>query len=117
MGAGQAVGVFPGLSRSGTTITFGCLGKVDRESNANFTFLMSIPIIVAAALLEGYDCFKAGTIGDINMAALLTGVLTAAVTGYIAISFMLKIIKKANYKWFSLYLVLLSIVNIIVVLV
>ena len=117
MGAGQGLGIFPGLSRSGTTITFGCIGKVEREQNANFTFLMSIPIIVAAALLEGYDCISSGTIGSIEPMPLILGVLTAALTGYIAITFMLKIIKKANYKWFSLYLVVLSMVNVIVALV
>ncbi len=113
MGAGQAFGVLPGLSRSGTTITTGCLANVDREKNANFTFLMSIPIILAAALMSTLDCIKDGTIGDINIWALLVGVLTAALTGYIAIKFMLKIIKKANYKWFSLYLVGISIATLV----
>lgn len=105
MGLGQAVGVFPGLSRSGTTVTAGVIAKVNKEDNANFTFLMSIPIIIAAALLESYKCVKAGSIGNINVAALVLGVLTAMVCGYISIKFMLNIIKKANYKWFSLYLV------------
>ncbi len=113
MGAGQAFGVLPGLSRSGTTITAGCLANVDREKNANFTFLMSIPIILAAALMSTLDCIKEGSIGDINIWAVLVGVLTAAVTGYIAIKFMLKIIKKANYKWFSLYLVGISIATLV----
>ncbi len=113
MGCGQMVGVVPGISRSGTTITAGCLAKVDRKENADFTFIMSIPIILAAVVLEGYDCIKAGTLGDINVIALLVGVLTSAVCGYIAITFMLKIIRKANYKWFSLYLVLLAISTVI----
>ncbi len=113
MGGGQALGVFPGLSRSGTTVTFGCIAGVGREKNANFTFLMSIPIILAAALMSTLDCIKEGTIGDINFVALLLGILTAAVTGYIAIKFMLKLIKKANYKWFSLYLVGISIATLI----
>ena len=105
MGLGQAVGVFPGVSRSGTTVTAGVIAKVNKEYNANFTFLMSIPIIIAAALLESYKCVKAGSIGNINVPALVLGVLTAMVCGYISIKFMLNIIKKANYKWFSLYLV------------
>ncbi len=113
MGAGQAFGVLPGLSRSGTTITAGCLAKVDREKNANFAFLMSIPIILAAALMSTLDCIKEGTIGDINIWALLVGMLTAAVTGYVAIKFMLRVIKKANYKWFSLYLVGISIATLV----
>ena len=107
MGAGQALGVLPGLSRSGTTITFGTIAKTEKSQNANFTFLMSIPIILAAAALEGLSCIKNGA-GNISVFPLLLGILTAALCGYIAIKFMLKIIKKANYKWFSLYLVLLS---------
>lgn len=107
MGAGQALGVFPGLSRSGTTVTFGTIAKVEREKNAEFTFLMSIPIILAAALLEGYKGVKHG-FGDISVVPLLFGIITAAVCGYVAVKFMIAVIKKANYKWFSLYLVLLA---------
>lgn len=114
MGCGQAVGVLPGVSRSGSTITAGCLAKVDKSENANFTFLMSIPIILAAVLLEGLDCVQSGGIGDISVVPLLFGIITAMVCGYIAIKFMLSIIKKANYKWFSVYLILLSVANVIV---
>ena len=116
MGCGQAVGVLPGISRSGSTITSGIVAKVDRTENANFTFLMSIPIILAAVVLEGYDCLKGGIVVE-NVTALILGIVTAAVCGYIAIKFMLSIIKKANYKWFSLYLALLSVTNLIVYLV
>lgn len=114
MGLGQAVGVFPGVSRSGSTITAGNLAKVNREDNANFTFLMSIPIILAAVLLESLDLITGEGGGSIDVVPLIFGILTAMICGYIAINFMLKIIKKANYKWFSLYLVLLSIANLIV---
>ncbi len=117
MGCGQAVGVLPGISRSGTTITAGCLANVKRESNANFTFIMSIPIILAAVLMESLDLVQGGGMGSIDAIPLLFGVLTALLCGYIAIKFMLKIIKKANYKWFSLYLILISITNLIVYLV
>ena len=108
MGAGQAVGVFPGQSRSGTTMMAGCLAKVHKSENASFTFLMSIPIILAAVFMEGLDVVRAGTLGNIDLFPLIIGIVTAMLCGYIAISFMLKIIKKANYKWFSLYLVGIS---------
>ena len=116
MGCGQAVGVLPGISRSGSTLSAGIIGKVNRDSNASFTFLMSIPIIIAAVLMEGIDIIQAGTIGDINVLSLMLGIITAAICGYIAVKFMLKIIKKANYKWFSLYLVLLSVTTLITAL-
>ena len=114
MGCGQAVGVLPGISRSGSTLTAGNLAKVDKTNNANFTFLMSIPIILAAVLMEGLDLVQGGGTVGIDFVPLALGVLTAMISGYIAIKFMLKIIKKANYKWFSLYLVLISIANLIV---
>ena len=114
MGCGQAVGVLPGISRSGSTLTAGNLAKVDKTNNANFTFLMSIPIILAAVLLEGLDFATSGASIGIDFVPLALGVLTAMISGYIAIKFMLKIIKKANYKWFSLYLVLISMANLIV---
>ncbi len=107
MGFGQAFGVFPGLSRSGTTITAGTIAKVDRKENGVFTFVMSIPVILAAAVLEGYTGIKDETL-EIEALPLVFGMVTSMVTGYIAVKFMLKIIKKADYKWFSLYLVLIS---------
>lgn len=111
MGFGQACGVLPGLSRSGTTITAGTIAKVDRNENAVFTFIMSIPVILAAALLEGYKGLSTGL--EIEALPLLFGMLTAIITGYIAVKFMLRVIRKANYKWFSLYLVLISIATFI----
>lgn len=116
MGVAQAVAVVPGISRSGSTIAMGCFCGVDRSKNANFAFLMSIPVILGSALLESLDVIKSGTIG-IEPLPLVFGVLAAAVSGYLAIKLMLSVIKKANYKWFSLYLVLLSVVLLIIELV
>ena len=113
MGIGQALAVFPGLSRSGTTIFFGQMAGLNRENTANFTFLMSIPIILSAVLLEGAECVSVGGVGDGVIVATLFGVLTSAVTGYIAVKAMLKVIKNANYKWFSLYLIILGALTII----
>ena len=114
MGFGQAVGVLPGISRSGSTLTAGTLAKVKPEENAAFTFLMSIPIILAAAFLSSLEIIKNGSIGSVSALPLAFGVLTAAITGYIAVKFMLSVIKKSNYKWFSAYLILLSAANLIV---
>ena len=109
MGCGQMVGTISGISRSGSTITAASIAKVEKGQSASFTFLMSIPIIIAAACLESVKIVKAGTIGSVEVLPLILGMLTAMITGYIAITFMLKLIKKANFKWFSLYLVLLAI--------
>lgn len=111
MGLAQSVAIVPGLSRSGTVISSGCIYGLKREDNASFAFLMSIPIILGAAAVSTLDVIESGIVVD--AIPLILGVLTAAVTGYIAIKFMLKVIKKANYKWFSLYLVVMAIASIV----
>ena len=113
MGCGQAVGVIAGVSRSGSTLFFGTLAKVNREENASFCFLMSIPIILSAVFLESTKLFESGG-KSIDFLPLLFGIVTAVTCGYLAINFMLKIIKKANYKWFGVYMIIISLVNVIV---
>ncbi len=111
MGVFQAVAIVPGLSRSGTVLTGGAVAKLDRNENAEFTFLMSIPIILGAALVSGFKAIKGGA--EIEVIPIVFGVTTAAVTGYIAIKAMLSAIKKAKYKWFSLYLLLIAAASVL----
>ena len=108
MGCGQAVGVVQGISRSGSVITAGTLAKVERNQCANFTFLMSIPIILAAVAMELLKGFTGEGFGQIGITSLAFGVVTAIVCGYIAAKFMLRLIKKANFKWFAVYLLFAS---------
>ena len=117
MGCGQAVGVLTGISRSGSTILFGNIAGVNRKDNADFTFLMSIPIILSAVILESVDLLQTGTPVSIDFLPLVFGVLSASVCGYISISFMLSVIKKANYFWFGFYMIVISLVNILTCLI
>ena len=112
MGIAQAVAVIPGISRSGSTIAVGCFCGVDREKNANFAFLMSLPVILGSALLEIVSFAQAPA--NIEVLPVILGVVSAAVSGYLAIKLMLRVVKKANFKWFSLYLVILSAVQLII---
>ena len=111
MGLFQAVAIVPGLSRSGTVLTGGTVSELKREENAKFTFLMSIPIILGAAIVSSYKAVKGGV--AIDIVPVLFGMVTAAVTGYIAVKFMLAVIKKANYKWFSLYLIIIAVSSVV----
>ncbi|MCQ2387210.1 MAG: undecaprenyl-diphosphate phosphatase [Clostridia bacterium] len=113
MGIGQALAIFPGLSRSGTTLAFGTIAKLEKNENADFTFLMSIPIILSAVMLEGIKTIKNGEIVDIQIIPLLFGIISASVCGYIAITKMIRVIKKANYKVFYIYLIIMSIASFI----
>ena len=115
MGLMQAVALFPGISRSGSTIVAGTVSGAKKEDVAKFSFLMSIPVILGSVLVELFGFIKhppqlaEGTSGGLALAlGILFGVTFAAISGFFAIKAMLKIIGKANYKWFSLYLVLLS---------
>lgn len=112
MGVAQGVAVLPGLSRSGTVISAGVFSGLNAKDNAGFAFLMSIPVILGAALISGYKAYKGGVF--IPSVPLFFGVLTSAITGYIAIKTMLNIIKKANYKWFSLYLFIIAILSVVI---
>lgn len=114
MGVMQAVGMLPGVSRSGSTIFGGVAGGLKRETAAKFSFMMSAPAIVAGMLSEGRSVLKGGGLqllsGDIP--AIAVGMLVAAVSGYFAIRFMLKLISKVSLVWFALYVILLGILVI-----
>lgn len=108
MGLMQGVGVFPGVSRSGSTIFGGTVTKAERKQVATFSFLLSIPIILGSVLITGIDLVQEGGIEQINVLSLIVGMVTAFASGYVAIKVMFKLIEKANFKWFSVYLLILA---------
>lgn len=116
MGLAQALAVLPGISRSGSTICAGTIAGCKRSEVAKFSFMMSIPVILGSFLVELASGLYSGEIqtsfaeGGATLGwSIGLGFIVSAVSGLFAIKVMLKIIEKANYKWFSLYLVLLSI--------
>lgn len=114
MGGMQAIGMLPGISRSGSTIFGGVASGLSRETAAKFSFMMSAPAIVAGMLSEGYSAVKEGgfAMGD-DMLAIVVGMVVAALSGYFAIRFMLKLISKVSLSWFALYVIVLGIVVIV----
>lgn len=111
MGAAQAVAVVPGISRSGSTISGGIFAGASRDTVARFSFLMSIPVILGSGLVQIIDVTNWNAV---PITIVISGMLAAALTGYFAIRFMLKIIKNCNYKWFALYLFCLAVVSFII---
>jgi len=106
VGLAQAIAVFPGLTRSGSTITASLARGLNRESAAKFSFLMSIPTAIGAiALRAGHVVSGRVLLDDLNFVNLGAGFITAAVSGYLAINFMLALVKKAKLKYFALYYV------------
>lgn len=102
IGCAQACAIMPGLSRSGSTIFMGMLLGVDREVVARFSFIMSIPVILGAAVLQVGDIagqhFSAGSL--INLAG---GTVMAAVSGYFAIVLLLDIVRRNRLQYFGYY--------------
>jgi undecaprenyl-diphosphatase len=109
IGLAQAIALFPGTSRSGITIIAALGLGIKREAAVRFSFLLSIPIIAGAALLKVPEIFKADlTLDD----RLFLGVafLSAVISGFWAIGYMLKFVKTSDLKPFAYYRILLAIV-------
>ncbi|HET7631246.1 MAG TPA: undecaprenyl-diphosphatase UppP [Gemmatimonadaceae bacterium] len=105
IGVTQMFAIIPGVSRSGATITGGRALGLTREDAAVFSFLMSMPIIAAAAVLKVPDAVHAMGFS----APLLAGVLASAVSGWLAIGFLLRFVQTRSYFAFALYRVLLGV--------
>jgi undecaprenyl-diphosphatase len=109
IGIGQAVAIFPGISRSGSTISFARFFGIKREACVKFSLLMSIPVIFGAFIFEFPSVFKAVKTGqDFSAAGLLTGFVFSYLSGLFAIKFLVKISQRRNFNFFALYCILLS---------
>lgn len=102
MGIAQAIAVFPGISRSGATITGGLLRDLDRPSAARFSFLMSIPVMLAAGALELKDVLVVPGLSSL-LPAIVIGFVAAAVVGYVSIRWMLSFVAQHSLRVFSVY--------------
>ena len=100
MGLGQACAILPGLSRSGTTIAAGLTIGLDKEFAAKFSFILSIPAIFGAFILQLKDI---GSAMDANFLPVFLGFIAAIISGYIAIKWMLDLIQNKSLDIFSYY--------------
>lgn len=115
IGIFQMLALFPGVSRSGSTITGGLWRGLDREASARFSFLLGIPAIAGAGLLAVLDMLKAGTNGQ--WAAYATTFVAAAITGYLCIHFLLKWLRQHSLYLFAAYCATFGLAYIILSLV
>lgn len=101
VGLAQSLALVPGVSRSGATICMAlCLGFA-RSDSARFSFLLSIPAVAGAGILEAKDAFR--MLGSSAIPAIVVGVLTAAVSGYVAIAWLLKWLGSHDLIGFAIY--------------
>ena len=111
IGLMQGIGTLPGISRSGSTISGALLSKVNRKAAGDFSFIVSIPAILGAFILELKD------IGEVSQAVgflpLFAGCVASFAVGYISLVFLMKLIRKGKLQWFAIYLLPLAILGII----
>lgn len=106
VGMAQAFALLPGISRSGSTIVTGYFLGIRRPAAARFSFLLAIPALAGAMVLEGGRALgdaAAGTASVENPAALLAGTGMAAIVGWICLVFLLRVVKKGKLHWFAAY--------------
>jgi len=103
IGFTQLFAVIPGISRSGSTITAGLACGLNRKYVAEFSFIMSIPTILAAFLLNLIEMLTSGGIDTTYLPIYLLGALVAAVSGYLAIKLLQYLLKSKKFIWFSIY--------------
>jgi len=103
----QAASVFPGISRSGATITGGMVRGMARPAAARFSFLMSIPIMLAAGGLATLDLVQMEGVVTL-LPAFIPGFIASAITGYLAIRWLLRYLTQHSLNVFSIYCTLLA---------
>ena len=108
----QIAALFPGISRSGSTIAGGVFAGLNREDAARFSFLLSIPTIGGAGLLEIKNALNASVSG-VSHSAILAGFIASFIVGFLSIGFFFKVIKKTKFYYFAAYCILLGILGFI----
>lgn len=108
VGIAQSLALIPGSSRSGTTITAGLFLGFDRETAARFSFLMSIPAVLASGLLEFYESIK--FIDFNSLINLIAATIASAIIGYLSIEFLLKYLRRKSTLIFIVYRIIVGII-------
>ena len=111
-GIAQGIATMPGISRSGMTISALLISGTDKKEATEFSFLLSIPIIIASAVTEGVEAFHTGA--SLLPLPTILGVVTAFISGLVSIKFMLKLIKNKSLLPFAIYTGLLAIALIVI---
>ncbi len=111
VGLFQGVAILPGISRSGSTIVGACVAGYEKEFAVKYSFILSIPAILGAALLDGIEVMQTGLIG-FTAGPALVGMAVAAVSGFLAIRWLLRLVQNSKFHYFSYYCVVAGILAI-----
>ena len=116
VGLAQAFALLPGVSRSGSTISTALMLGISRETAARFSFLMVIPVILGGTMLELKDYFDAENAGqfvEVGTDVLIAGFLAAFISGLIACTWMIKIVKNAKLDYFAFYCIIVGLIAVV----
>ena len=112
VGGMQLFAIVPGISRSGSTLCGGLFCGFDREFAVKFAFLLSIPAVLGAAVLELPDMFASGIDADLILPCVV-GFFVSAIFGYLAIKTVQLLTKKRSLRWFGVYCAAVGVISII----
>jgi len=115
IGLAQGMAIAPGISRSGATIAMGLLRGVKREAAARYSFLLATPIIFGAGLLQLAKLSRAEAV-EARLPTIIVGFLTAAVSGYLGIRFLLAYLQRGRLYVFAIYCWLVGTVSLTILL-
>jgi undecaprenyl-diphosphatase len=110
IGFAQALALIPGVSRSGITIIAGLTQKLNRETAARFSFLLSIPIVFGAGLKKIIELLSSGELISSDIGLLVVGFLTSALVGMVCIKYFLKFLQRHTLRGFAYYRIGLGLV-------
>jgi undecaprenyl-diphosphatase len=110
IGLFQAISIFPGISRSGSTISGGMTRDLERPPAARFAFLMSIPVMLAAGLLGGIDLLEIPDLSSI-LPVFIPGLIASAVVSYLVIGWLLRFLNRYPLYVFAAYCIGLSLIT------
>lgn len=114
VGCFQILSLFPGVSRSGTTIAGGMTRGLKRDAAARFSFLMAVPVMLAAGVLSLLDLAAVNDSAGF-LPVLLTGMIVSAVTGYLSIGWLLRFLRSRTLYGFAVYVILLAAVILVAI--
>ncbi len=114
VGLFQGFAVFPGLSRSGMTISSAVFMGVDRVKAARYSFILSIPIIILAAIVYPLISFDVKEVSTFNVQAMLFGMAVSFIVGYLCIKYFMKFLEKNSLKSFAFYCLTIGLIGAVV---
>jgi len=109
IGIAQGVAIAPGISRSGITLSTGFLRRIKKEVIFRYSFLLSIPAVIGATVMESKDL----VVGEVDMVALLFGVVVSMMVGYVSLKLLLKIVLKEKFHLFAYYCWIIGLIIVV----